>query len=336
MDATLGTPDQHLINRLRKVLALTSSPMEHEAQLAAERLRELLTKHNLDMADLEEKGGRVPPSIHEAGHDLGKAAFKWKLDLAEGISEFYYCVGLVNRYSKTVTFVGRPDNVESLKLLYNWIIEQVKKIAAVERRKHYDSSGEHIDPLRWQVSFGEGVVERLIDRLREMKARQVEDEVMSHDMFGNVTSLILHHQAEVSDFLEQKYGYRKDGRLTKAQQERRAQWDKEREEEERAEAEKEAMRIQCTAMGDMTPYYERYPDEHPDRVAERVKWQEQRRKREERNARRRTGRWSAGPRVDERKEEQSERARRSGRESAKNINLQPFLKGGSKPKGELK
>src|SRR5437762_2888653 len=111
MDATLGTPDQHLINRLRKVLALTSSPMEHEAQLAAERLRELLTKHNLDMADLEEKGGRVPPSIHEAGHDLGKAAFKWKLDLAEGISEFYYCVGLVNRYSKTVTFVGRPDNV---------------------------------------------------------------------------------------------------------------------------------------------------------------------------------------------------------------------------------
>ena len=164
------------------------------------------------------------------------------LDLAEGISEFYYCVGLVNRYSKTVTFVGRPDNVESLKLLYNWIIEQVKKIAAVERRKHYDSSGEHIDPLRWQVSFGEGVVERLIDRLREMKARQVEDEVMSHDMFGNVTSLILHHQAEVSDFLEQKYGYRKDGRLTKAQQERRAQWDKEREEEERARAAEERRR----------------------------------------------------------------------------------------------
>lgn len=221
----IDNPRDKLHDRLRKILELTRSGNEKEAQSAAYRLQQLLTEHNLSMADLERKGAAAP-GVREQGHDLGKAAFKWKLDLAEGIAEFYYCVPLIDRRTKTVAFVGRPDNVEGLTMLYGWVIDQIKAIATTERRVHFDETGEHIDPLRWQINFGVGAVERLVVRLQEMKSRATED--LARNEEGDVVGLALHHATEASDYLEVKYGYRKDGKRTKADQERVERYQKDR------------------------------------------------------------------------------------------------------------
>jgi hypothetical protein len=91
--------ESRILDKLRKILALVNSPEEGEALAAAEMLQKLLTDHNLSMADLEKKGSKAAP-VTESGHDLGKAAFKWKLDLAEVIAEHYFCHGIIDRYSK--------------------------------------------------------------------------------------------------------------------------------------------------------------------------------------------------------------------------------------------
>jgi hypothetical protein len=328
-DETSAEDKHKLHETLRKILALTTSPVEGEAQAAAAMLQKLLTKHNLSIADLERKG-KAAPGVREQGHDLGKAAFKWKLDLADGIAEFYYCVPLVDRNRKTVAFIGRPDNVESLTMLYGWVIDQIKAIATTERRVYFDNTKEHIDPLRWQISFGEGAVERLIVRLREMKARQSED--MSRNEDGDVTALALHHASEASDYLEEKFGYRVDGRKTKREQEREDRYQRE------AEA-KDEMRIRCQEAGDMEPFYEAYPYDRPKTELEIAKqkaagdkWIKEYRAREARNARRRTGSWREGPAIDYRKEEQAGSARKAGREAAGKVNLQPFIGGATDKK----
>lgn len=223
-------------------------------------------------------------------------------------------------------FVGRPDNVEALTALYAWVINQIKDIARTERRAHFDTTGEHIDPLRWQVSFGEGAVERLIVRLREMKARQQED--MSHDEYGNVTALSIHHAGEASDYLEVKYGYRKDGKRTKKEQESLDRYN------QREEA-RVLLKAQCEAAGDMEPYYTQYEWERPDTPEEtlaRAKWNEEYLKKQARKARRRTGGGGREAKVDERKEDQSYTARASGREASSRVNLQPFIAGATERK----
>jgi len=122
---------EKLFDKLRKLLALTTSPVEGEAHAAAHKLQELLTEHNLNVADLESRG-QAKPAVREDKHDLGKAAFKWKLDLAEVMADHYYCFPLVDRYTKTVAFVGRPDNIKSLQMLYGWVIDQIKRIGSEE------------------------------------------------------------------------------------------------------------------------------------------------------------------------------------------------------------
>lgn len=334
-----------IVDRCRKLLALTESPNEHEAALAMETLNRFLTEHNLSIADLEKKGAKAPP-VGEHGYDLGKAAFKWKLDLAEGIAEHYYCAAIVNRKIKTISFVGRPDNVEALQMLYAWVIDQIKELSRKSRREHFDATGEHIDPLRWQLQFGEGIVPRLIDRLKEMKTRAEED--MSRDAFGNVTALAVHHQSEVSDFLEKEHGYRTDGKQTQADQDREkrwADWDKRREEEREKH---DKLKAECEANGDMGPYYEAYPYNHPDKIAEAKAKLEKAQKEEDRKDRARERRRNASgyyEREDERWERKQERrdrvendpqkvaARAAGKSNADKINLQPFVTDG-KPKSK--
>jgi hypothetical protein len=306
-----------IIEKIRKVLELSKRGVEGEAQLAAQRLQELLTAHNLEIADLETRGHKNKPGIKEQEHDLGKAAFKWKLMLADIIAEHYFCVSLVDYEEKTVKFVGRPDNVESLQMLYSWIIDQLKGIAREARRAHIAETNEYIDPLRWQVNFGLGAVGRLRERLRELKQKQAEN--------VTETGLVVHHLAEVSDYLEQFYGFRKDGRRTKEQQEAEARWDKiveehrKRREELKQRDPEEFFRI----------YREPVTDEHR-RILE--KEEEKERKRRERNERRRTGRttYRDSP-VRDRREEQAWTSRMAGVKGADRVNLEPFIgDGGAK------
>lgn len=295
--------DTAILDKLRKVLALCTSPVEGEAQLAAERLQQLLTKYNLEVADLEVHAPAMKPAVTESQFDLGKAAFRWKLDLAETVATHYFCAPIVRYWNKEqpVTFVGRPDNVESLKLLYGWLIDQVRAIASEERRKYVSDTGRHIDPLRWQLNFGEGCVRRLGTRLEDLRRRMTED--------VKVDALVVHHLAEASDYTEERYGRRFDGRKTKWQEESDERW-------ERRKREREEL-----LKNDPDEYYRRYPHEHPDAVkaAEEA---------EAKRQARRKGRAVREETPDEyRKRHEGYAAYASGQAAGDRVNLQPFLNG---------
>jgi hypothetical protein len=307
---------ESITDKLRKVLALTNSPVEGEALAAAAHLARLLSLHNLDIADLEQKGAVTAPGITEGDHDLGKAAFKWKLHLADVVAEHYYCVSLTDHATKRVRFAGRPDNVDSLKLLYRWIVDQIVRIAATARKEHATLTGERVDPLRWQVSFGEGAVDRLGSRLAERRRRE-------SDQAGS--ALAIHHGAEISDYLEEQYGFRRDGQPTKREREWQAQFD----ERCRRQRERDAELAELLKT-DPEAYYAIRPWERPLSAKEqarqdkkdRARREAQERKWERQEARRR----NLTP-EEERRQEQRYRARQAGFANGDKINLEPFIEG---------
>lgn len=309
--------DPILAEKLRKVLALTSSPVEGEAQAATAMLAKLLEAHNLDIADLETRG-QAAPGIQEKEHDLGKAAFTWKLDLAETVATHFFCEPIVDRKAKTVIFVGRPDNVASLKMLYEWLIDQIKRISADERRKHLVETNEHIDPLRWQVGFGLGAVSRLEERLAELVAKRANNAAS--------TALVIHHASEISDYLEVAHGYRKDGKRTKADQ----AW-YERQEARWAVLKTEETRMQVLKETDLEAYYQQRPWERPPTAEQQENILKERARedaRYARNAARRKGRRERYiSDEDYQRMEQRNTAHSSGHRAAERINIEPFLTG---------
>lgn len=312
--------DARLMEKLQKVFTLAKEGIEGEAQAAAAILQKMLTEHNLTVADLEKKGSAAAPHVGEKSHDLGKAAFTWKLDLAEAVAEHFWCIPLVNRRTKSVAFVGRPDNVESLTMLYAWLIQQVQMVAREERTKHQSATGEHIDPLRWQVNFGVGAVRRLATRLAEEKKRHAEE--MARNAMGDVVALTVTRQSENSDYLEKRYGYRVDGQNTAAQRE----WARKEKEKRDALARQDA------------EWKARDPEGYARAKAEEKlrdeQWWADYRKAEAKKARRRANyvprdeyRERRYDPEEERREEQARTAKTAGSVAADRINLKPFLTG---------
>lgn len=324
--------DEKLIAKILQIKGIMEqSKFEGEVANAAAQLQRLLEEHNLDIADLEGRGAKTAPGVVEHGYDLAKAAFQWKLDLGYYLAKHYFCNAIIWRHPgqpKTISFIGRPDNVEAMKMLYGWVIRQIVEIARTERPKWEAEHGEHIDPLRWQVNFGAGAVQTVAKKLNEIKAQQAAD--------VKTNALVLHHEAEISDYTEEKYGWRNDGGETKAQRKAR----EEREARERA--------MEELKERDPEEFYRQHPWLHPDAVAKRqaelAAEIEALRKREERNAKRRQKSGGGGGRVRHvseetyRKEEQAYSARSAGRKAGDKVNLQPFIErsGAGKSAGEVK
>lgn len=301
-----GVTTQSILEKIRHLTAKTIERgcTEGEAQSAAEMVQKLLTKHNLTMVDLERKGAKKP-GVHKHEHDLGKAAFKWKLQLADIMAEHYYCYSMTDWIDKRVFFVGRPENTAALTMLYQWVIDQIRRLAAEDRRAHTAATGEHIDPLRWQVNFGEGAAYRLRDRLRKIKEQRGSKE----------TGLVLHHLSEISDWMEAQHGWRMDGKETAREQ-------KMREAHERRMAEHEAK------MANDPDYKQRYDAAIAKAKAESEAEQAEDNQKQARNRRRRTGP-AYRPKTDKQaqRREQQETAHAAGSKAADRVNLEPFIEG---------
>lgn len=308
-----------LIDKLQKILALTHSPVEGEAQAATEMLAKLMAKHNIEIADLERKGAAAPGVIEKSTNSvMGVTRAKWKLEVAKVVAKHFYCHPIIDYKAKSVLFIGRPDNVDALQAMYRWLLTQVFDISVEARKEHPE-----IGPIRWHDSFIRGVASRLGDRLEESRRRHMETD-------PNAMALVIHHDAEISDFTEEKYGYRMDGKRTAVEQERH--------ERSAAAWARQEVYLANLKMTDIEEYYRQRPWERPltpeqqeaaDNAKAEYEKQYDRKERARERARERRGgggrRWS---KADDRQwEADRERtvARTKGKESAHLVNLEPFV-----------
>ena len=324
-----------LLEKLKKVMALMDSPNEGEASAAAAHLARLLEKHNLEMADLEAAGQEAPKvergdDVHLSDNPLNDPTVKWKVHLGEAVAEHFYCFAVSSYDDDRIRFIGRRENLDSLELLYEWFIKQIKRLAKSERRVHLEVTGEDVPGIRWQMAFAEGCITRLQERLHDERERHATKQS---------TGLVVSHASEINDFMEEDMGYRRDGRKTKRQQEREQEW-------------KDTIARKAELLAsDPAEYYRQYPLEHPDKVAEQEMQDAARAKRRAAKERRNDGRRrryreakdglrdlagvdagtfggdNYGPATDWVAEEQKDAAEAAGYRKGDDVNLRPHLDG---------
>ncbi|ABG49948.1 hypothetical protein Tery_0492 [Trichodesmium erythraeum IMS101] len=124
--------DQNLLEKISKLLALTSSPNEHEAALAAEKAAELLAKHNLSVADLgQDKDEDITKSIV----DKTGRYVTWKMWILAGIANANGCQAMRSTYSGEMRIVGTETNITVSRSLYEYLTAVVDKLVKQHRGK---------------------------------------------------------------------------------------------------------------------------------------------------------------------------------------------------------
>ena len=148
--------------KIAKLLALSNSPNEKEAQAALLKARELMVKHKLRPEECQE-GNDTKVVVKTIGVECTKLTAPWALSLGNIIGKRYCCkVYRSHAYGakkSIVGFAGLEDDFEVCRRIYQYAYECVKNrcqhIQAGHRGKHSGKElREMCNAYGWGFCYG--------------------------------------------------------------------------------------------------------------------------------------------------------------------------------------
>jgi hypothetical protein len=139
-----------VIEKIQKLLKLSESPNENEAQSALAKAHALLAKHNLKASDLNIKSNDIKPVTLV----VGKRLPTWHKTLIAELCHYNNCKSFFNisLFERRIVIIGKHVNVVCVQNMFNYLNQTIKRISK--------GLGE---------SFRMGVVARIADKLKEQQ-----------------------------------------------------------------------------------------------------------------------------------------------------------------------
>lgn len=191
----MSADKEKIIDRIRKLIALSGSSNEHEAALAAEKAQVLLAEHNLATADI--KADDNEDEEFEIEEVAETDSYPWRRQLGAMVSQLYFCkyffttTGQTEKRRDIHTFVGATHNIAVAKIMFTYLFSTVDRLARegaksypVKEQSPYRTSFRHACSLR--------LCHRIAQRIQQGKSGQLKTEAGT-----NLPALLsLYEQAE--------------------------------------------------------------------------------------------------------------------------------------------
>ena len=198
------TDRDSIIEKVQALLAKVPErgATEAEAATALEMAHRLLVKHNLSMAEVETITSEAGQVVEErewavgANGQIRRGSSGWQGVLATLIAGHFFVRVLGVQGSGVLIFVGRPDNVATVRELNSWIVRQVSWLAL--EACHEEGRVARYEKA-WLVSCRIGIVARINQRLRDMVAARAAEDV-------KMRTLVVRYDDENAKFVRERHG----------------------------------------------------------------------------------------------------------------------------------
>jgi len=190
-----------VIDKVKKLLRLSTSDNVNEAAAAAARAQSLMDEHRIDQAmiDVSDTGDDEPAEADEkvSDHDhepveVGRAIATWKGQLLMAVCGVNACKCYRGyqphdgRYVRNLCIIGRPSDVAMVRHLYAYLAHEIERLCRKENRSYGRT---------WMNSFRLGAVSEVSRRLR-LTAKSAQDEKRKA-LAGNTKALAVLDRALV-------------------------------------------------------------------------------------------------------------------------------------------
>lgn len=145
-----------LAEKIRKLLNLQKSAEKigsiEEANAAAAKIQELVTKHNIDLAqvdmsDPDAKKEELPLNHRKINWFATSIGGDWKLQILRALARYNFCSVLNSGQAKFNAYIiGNDENIESVLYMYELVCEAFVRIGKMEFKKYqFDPYGYNKD-----------------------------------------------------------------------------------------------------------------------------------------------------------------------------------------------
>lgn len=158
-----------VIDKIRKLLALSTSSNPHEAANAAARAQELMFAHKIESADLEIAGSKQEAEP-VGDHTILSARWRepWKGSLANAIAHSIGC--RMYWHGPNIQIVGRRSEVETGRYLFGYLVLEIERLATVGWSLRRGTTSENATV--WKNNFRLGAVVTIRERFDAQKRDQ--------------------------------------------------------------------------------------------------------------------------------------------------------------------
>ena len=181
-----------IVDKILKLKALSEGTSnQHEAELAAEKMSELMRKHCIEAHQLTDKPD------HEHSTSKIKYMNPWRRDLITACGEACFCHVVFGR-GEDINIVGRPLNVRACYEMFYMIEKQIVRIARelYPRSRFHDPKDARKAQVRAEGGLGQGVAVKIkesnqknSDHLLPVVQENKAAESAAHNFMPNIRSV---------------------------------------------------------------------------------------------------------------------------------------------------
>jgi hypothetical protein len=150
-----------IIAKIKKILARTKSPNEHEAAVATAMAQAELAKHNIDISEVESLDDSTDRKVGEDRFEsINRPRHR---TIRRACAKMYFCQYYYMRHGTKVinVYIGEPHNVEIAKLMSDYLIKTVWRLTKEACKVAYQPSGAYTN------SFANACAGRVAERIYE-------------------------------------------------------------------------------------------------------------------------------------------------------------------------
>lgn len=156
-----------IIEKIKKLLALSASSNEHEAALAASHAQRLLSAHNLALADIETE--RKPEVADKVDTPAAKNLPKWARHLSGAVSAAFDCQAIHHPATGKLTFIGVGADVQIAAYTFTFLDRTIRRLCSQYMKWAAIASTPNRQRELMRQSYYLGAVSTVSVRLREQK-----------------------------------------------------------------------------------------------------------------------------------------------------------------------
>lgn len=168
-------------DRLKKLLALSASSNENEAQSALRKAQELMGKYNLRTTDVAEDGSGAHVGDQDVNGSTRQKA-QWESNLAWNIAHCFdgeaIQSGIHDQYHRQtgwkMTFIAGKSDLEIIIDLYERLRQTIPRMSA-DYVKGQRRMGNIISPKSLHNSYRQGLVATISQRLQQLQVNTKPD-----------------------------------------------------------------------------------------------------------------------------------------------------------------
>jgi len=196
-------PQEKVLDRVRKLLALAESPNVHEAAAAAARAQALVTQHRLEAILAAEDAAAARDAedpITQEVLESSKRLRRWKTVLASGLAGTNGCVAFTRPGRGRVedlVLAGRASDRAAFHTLWAWLVQTLTWLSA----SHGGGKGK-----RWHDDFRVGAALEVVDRLEA--AARAPSEALPEAALARVEPTLAARAARIERYAAEELGLR--------------------------------------------------------------------------------------------------------------------------------